>query len=292
MGNVSFSQLNFNSNNGGAQDDVRRLPYFAVGNGQSAMVRFMHASTDDFDLVKVHANEFTTKNGKLIRANVTCLADPTGIDMSGCPFCMNGEKVKTVMYVHLIEYVQTQNGIEAQPKVWQRPFGFAQELATLINDYGDLRNCIFKVSRTGEKLETKYSVNYVPESRYDANVYGVSDAVYKAFEGYDADGSATMKKTAAEMENFLATASWLMPRPQQQDTFQKVAETGYMTPDNDNEELPFGNETPATAASTVVPAVNQPAPAPAPVETPAPAPRRAPGNFPWQTNNAAPSRTY
>ena len=168
--------------------------FFTLKNdGDEAIVRIMHDSPEDFDIVAVHQ---TTVDGKF--RNVSCLRSPSD-PMDMCPFCAANKKFATRLYIHLIQYVRDENNqIVAQPKVWERSTAYAKQLAEYINEYGPLSDMIFKIKRSGAKgsMDTTYTIIPANAKLYPEDIY-VKDA--EALADYQALGHAVLDKNYEEM---------------------------------------------------------------------------------------------
>ena len=154
MGQISYEQAtevmsSFNK-------DTPQVGFLTLKNdGDEAIVRFMHDSTESFDILTVHPMRVDGKFGKY-----SCIRDARD-PLDKCPLCKNGTKLENRIYIHLIHYVKDENGnIVAVPKVWERSLAYAKELAGLINEYGPLSDCIFKIKRNGavKSMDTTYQV--------------------------------------------------------------------------------------------------------------------------------------
>lgn len=188
----------------------QKVNFFKLGDGESALVRFDVHSLDDLEFATIHrlgaANKWMA---------VSCFREFGSKDNSVCPFCKAIAKGNTAIsksstrvYVKMIvRYFDKATGkpsdtIEAV--VWDRPSGFAKELSSMINDYGDLTKHVFKVTRTGAKMDTKYSASYIP-------VFDKPEVIpedFSAFNGYDFSKHLYWVKTKEEMEQFLTTGQF------------------------------------------------------------------------------------
>lgn len=183
-----------------------RVGFFALKNdGDKAVVRIMHDSPEDFDLVAVHSVNI---DGRY--RNVSCLRGPND-PMDMCPFCDAGEKTYLKIYVHLIEYTKDENGqIVATPKVWERTASYAKTLVNYMNEYGPLSDLVFTITRNGAKgsRDTTYSLMYAPPQIYREDLY-VKDTTL--FEGYQATGAAVLEKSYEDMLKMLDPAAGQTP---------------------------------------------------------------------------------
>lgn len=177
-----------------AQGNGPRVGFFTLKNdGDEAIVRIMHDSPEDFDILAVHQ---TTVDGKF--RNVSCLRNPSD-PMDMCPFCAANKKFATRLYIHLIQYVRDENNqIVAQPKVWERSTAYAKQLAEYINEYGPLSDMIFKIKRSGAKgsMDTTYTIIPANAKLYPEDIYARDSSL---FDGYEALGHAVLDKNYEEM---------------------------------------------------------------------------------------------
>lgn len=183
-----------------------RVGFFALKNdGDKAVVRIMHDSPEDFDLVAVHSANI---DGRY--RNVSCLRGPND-PMDMCPFCDAGEKTYLKIYIHLIEYTKDENNqIIATPKVWERTASYAKTLVNYMNEYGPLSDVIFTITRSGAKgsRDTTYSLMYAPPQIYREDLY-VKDTTL--FEGYQATGAAVLEKSYEDMLKLLDSPAGQTP---------------------------------------------------------------------------------
>lgn len=258
MAQLSFDDVKENSSS--TMRDA--LPELKIADGASALVRIMHTSKESFRIFSVHSGHILTKNNKNWYFKVNCLRN-VGEDAANCPICAAGgdaASVSPTIYVHLIQYVFNTDGT-MQPKavVWPRNAIFVKnQILPLIDEYGEsLPNNIIKISRTGEKLETKYSITVCNQAKYPAESFPMDAA--SAFDGYDELGTNILDKTFDELVCYASTGNFPynggvseVPTPEEQ------AARGYRIGASDDitiidEELPF-------------------APGPAPTQTPAVSP--------------------
>lgn len=180
--------------------------FFSLKNdGDEAVVRIMHDSTDTFDIVSTHAIQL---GGKFRRVNC-CRSPYDPVDV--CPLCASGNASQQRFYIHLVQYERNEQGkIVPVPKVWERSVSYAKTVKDLITTYGPLSNVLLIIKRSGAagSMDTKYSIMYAPP-----NVY--NDATYpkignEVFENYAALGTAVMDKTPEEIGIFLETGNFPM----------------------------------------------------------------------------------
>lgn len=242
--------------------DKPYIGYFTLKNDKdTAIVRIMHDSPEDFDMVVGHR---VTINDKL--RLVSCLNEKAGDDK--CPLCAAGKKTEDKIYIHLIEYTKDTNGqIVATPKVWERSAYYANTLINNINNYGPLSDCIFKITRNGAagSKKTTYDLMYANPNVYTNEMYPKKT---EFFEGYKAVGTVVWTMDAKRMEALLNGGE------SQEEVATPKAVPQYETP------APRSYEpTPAIATIT-------PTPAPVPPVTP------QTSNFSTPDGVARPARRY
>jgi len=180
-----------------------RVTYFNLTNdGDEAIVRFPYSTPDQFDIRTVH----TVKMGKAFR-KINCLRDPRE-PLDNCPLCKSGNRVQLRFFTKLLMYVKDGSGnIESQACIWDRPASFAQTLKSYMDDYGDLRNLVFKIRRHGAKgdLSTTYDILPANPEIYKPTIY-VAD--FKAFDNFDLSFYHCLDKTFEEMNEYVTTGSF------------------------------------------------------------------------------------
>ena len=187
-----------NNNNGG-----NSVGFFSLKNdGDEAIVRIMHDSVEDFDLLTTHP---ITLGGKY--RSISCIREPRE-PMDNCPLCKAGTKIQSKIFIHMIQYVTNAQGqIEAKPVVWERSFAYATKLKNDIDEYGPLSNCIFKIRRNGKPgdMQTTYDMRLGNPNMYnEANYPKLPDA----FKGYQALGTIVLDKNYDEISAFLANGAF------------------------------------------------------------------------------------
>ena len=215
MANFNYSTYTQQSSQ---QSKEYKVSFFSLKNdGDEAIVRFDYDSPDEFNLCTVHS----VKIGNFYR-RVSCLRNPLQ-PVDDCPFCKVGSQLYTKFYVKLIEYVQDENGkYVPKAKIWERPASFAKTLAGYLNDYGSLKDVLFKVSRVGASgsLKTTYEVRACLSKVYKDEFYPKD---FSAFDDYVLDGHAYLVKTAEEMQEFLDTGDFPMRQKQYKSQPQQFA---------------------------------------------------------------------
>ena len=279
MANINFNEINsFNQNNSRNNE----IPgFFALsGDGDEAIVRFMHDSTDSFDIVSVHS---VNLNGKF--RNVNCIRDPKE-PLERCPLCARGDRINNRIYIHLIEYVidPATGQVSAKPRVWDRSLVYAQTLKNYLDNYGPLSDMICKIIRHGARGSMQTTYEIVPnlsKQVYPDNVYIKPT---DAFANYKAVGYAVLDKSYDELQTYVQTGNFPEPQPRTNKTvntinnIQPVDPTGYqqinVTPLTVNQPAyppitpnynPMGNDFTPPQTPTVVTATNNTFPTPAAV---------------------------
>ena len=213
MGKISYET--YVSRGKSAADSTKpKVGYFKLANdGEYAIVRFDYASADEFDIVDIHTIQ--DKDGRW--RNIACLRESFKEPKEKCPLCMKGETVKTKFFVKMITYTKDETGkVVVTPVVWERPAKkFVAELKNFINDYGDLRECIFKITRNGAKFvkdkegktipntDVTYSINYQNPAIYKEELGFVKD--FSAFKDFDVSKHSYAIRSAEDIQKFIET---------------------------------------------------------------------------------------
>ncbi len=213
MAKVSFdtavSSMNTDSNNNNS------VGFLTLKNdGDEAIVRIMHDSVDDFDIVTVHP---ITLGGKF--RSVSCIREPRE-PIDNCPLCKNGTKIQSKIFIHMIQYTTNANGqIEAKPVVWERSISYATKLKNDIDEYGPLSNCIFKIKRNGKAgdMQTTYDMKLGNPNMYNEASYPKLD---NAFANYSACGTIVLDKTYDEIATFVSTGAFPDTKKESQNATQ------------------------------------------------------------------------
>lgn len=188
--------------------DYPRVGYFKLNAEKpSAIVRFDVATPDDLVIADVH----NIKVGTQWR-NVACLR-ASNEPWNKCPLCEKSIKTRrTCVFVRMLEYSIVDGKVVATPVVWTRYSSFADELVLKLNDYGDLRECLFKVTQLKENGKTTYTVNYQPEKgMYTEDMGYVKD--FSAFKGFLVNKHSFMERTFDELTTFVKTGEMASRKP-------------------------------------------------------------------------------
>lgn len=232
-----------------------RVGFFNIKPGERAIVRFCIETENDFDIYTLHTTN--RPDGKVMR--VDCKRSLTD-SLDKCPFCMGNVKLEQKCYLRLIRYYQNSDGtFTPKAQIWERNVrsSIVTDLRNYLNDYGDLTSIVCAITRSGNGLDTKYTVS---PNLPNPEIYPVD---WSDFADYTVAGSLVKEWSAQEMTDFLLTGEM----PQKQDN-PAVAQGNYA-------DAPYQSydATPAYAPYQATPsaepiAVNYTEPAPEPVATP------------------------
>lgn len=186
------------------QNNKQTIGYFNTlkDDGDETIVRFNYKDTSEFELVTVHSVQVGDKWRR-----ISCLRsafDP----LDKCPLCARGDKILQKFYVQLIEYKKDENGnVIAEGKIWERPAMFAKELKSFIEEYGDIRDFVFKIKRRGVRgsMQTTYDIIPANAMIYKDDIY-VKD--FSCFDNFDISKHSYFVKTKDELEKFVATGEF------------------------------------------------------------------------------------
>lgn len=202
---AQFSYDQFTSNASSSNSDG--VSFFSLKNGEEAIVRIMVDDIANLDIFTVHP----VKVGDSAWANykVNCIEgsdDPVGT----CPFCARGDKPQSKMFIKMFQYVNENGNIVAKPVVWERgaydrSIG-AKVIKSYLDNYGPLSQMVCKIGRTGEKLETQYTVspNLNPQM-YSLDKYPIIEG---AFDNFNVLGRLVMNKSRDEINHYIQFGSF------------------------------------------------------------------------------------
>lgn len=277
MANISYDYFEASNNNdgGGFKNSVG---FFSLKNdGDDAIVRILHNSVEDFDMLSCHS---VVIGGKYKKIN--CLREPRE-PMNKCPLCEAGiGKLQQRMFIHLIQYAKDENGnIVALPKIWERSVSYAKTLKGYIDEYGPLEKRVFKIRRYGEAGSMQTNYTFLPQ---DSSIY--SEAQYpidkSGFERYSVLGTLVMNKNYDDCVAFVRDGSF--PGKDQ----SKVEKSDWgnapkFTPASPrvNQEIPNTPNTPNMVNSNTG-YVNHNSTGTTPFA----------GQMPWETGSSTPPRRY
>lgn len=224
----------------GTSTSAPKVSYFSLKKDQDeAIVRFMIDSPEDFDIVVVHQ----AKVGNFNRS-VNCIRsaqDP----IENCPLCEAGYKIGFRFYIRLIEYLPDEQGnIVGVPKIWERSSMYVQTFNDLLQEYGKLSDCVFKVKRNGAtgSKDTVYSILFANQRLYEGPEYA---KIPDAFKGYKVLGHAVVNKNFEELQALLSELGAGSKTPEEQPAYNKP-----QTPPSD---MPFKDFPQPNQTTTPVP---------------------------------------
>lgn len=240
-------KVNFNDiqNNSNSSNNDFKVKLFSLKSGETAIVRFLIDSVDDFDIYVDHPNiEYDDKKYQ----RVNCIREAND-PLNKCPLCEAGMPIEQVAYFKMIRYVSDEHGnVVAEPTIWSRSAqsAFVKDLVTYINTYGKLSDMICSITRTGSGFnDTKYTISpNLPANRYPDNVYV---NVPNAFDDYNVLGALIRDWDFDQMNEFLRTGSNPAHRENnnQQGTYSaNNGQAYYQMPNSvDDDSLPFNGPT-------------------------------------------------
>lgn len=294
MAKISFDTIeNQPVNESGENTGNYSVKFFALKNGESAIVRILCDSVDDIDIYTVH--NVITDQWKFGR-RMSCVRDPHD-PIDRCPLCAANKPLMQRMYVKMIQYVTDPQTNQVVPTavVWERgandrQFG-ARTLKGLLDTFGPLSNFLCKISRQGEKLETTYQViPNLPANVYPDNLYPADRSL---FGDYEVAGRAFIDRSAEDYRVFLATGNF--PNPNAQAT-PKVNEPQVSVPPaytNPAANANVGNAPVNTYGAYTAPTpgnpINNYQAAPAPTYAPPQTATPARETLPWENPAASPA---
>lgn len=203
--NFSYEQYAAEQSRLANKANAQKIGWFKLADGQDAIVRFNIATLNDLQFATVHTVH--TKDNRWMR--ISCLNE-FGSFGDNCPLCTAAaagdtsiSKAQKKCYVQLlVSYRDPASGnfTTPEPVIWERAAGFAKELAMALQDYGNLRDVLFKITRTGAKLDTRYTLSYAMPSIYKPEMI---PADFSAFDNFHIDKHSYWVKTKDEIESYL-----------------------------------------------------------------------------------------
>ena len=197
--------------NGGSNTSTK-IGYFKLADGEEALIRFNISESKDLQFATVHKPAFGKKFEGLGSGftPVSCLNE-LGSHSDNCPFCKAAaeghpviSKASKQVYVQmLVAYKDRATGswAKAIPVIWERAAGFSKEISTKILNYGNLRDVVFKITRTGTGKDTRYSIDFVPL----LNKPELVPADFSAFNNFNIAKHSYWDKSAEELNKYLET---------------------------------------------------------------------------------------
>lgn len=256
MAQISYDAIPETANNSSSNG----IDFFMLRNdGDEAIVRIMHDDVAGFNIFAYHEGNVGGKKRK-----INCIRDPKD-SIDNCPLCASGSSVKYCMYINMLQYSQDAEGkMVSKPVVWERSLSYANRLKGLINEYGPLSDCIFKIKRNGAagSMETTYDIFFQNPRVYPEDIY-VKDV--EAFKSYSALGTIIINKEYNDLMQYRQTGSFpasqqnaepqqnapmnYQPKQQQAQTYVPPVEVPTAPPVLDNP--PFATQAPAVPQTGV-----------------------------------------
>ena len=166
-----------------ADDSKRVTPFFSLRDGEETVVRFAYSAPEQVydDIVLVHQMQIDGKN-----RNINCIRN-LNEPIDKCPLCKAGVPIKQRVFIRLVEYTREDDGsIKLTPRIWDRPANGQSSYINILNnlfvEYGDISDLVFKIRRTGSKLDTTYSILPANPSVYNAQLYPKDFEAFKDFK--------------------------------------------------------------------------------------------------------------
>lgn len=197
-----MAQINLNDVfTGNSSVNSNQVGFFSLQNdGDEAVVRFLVDSVEDLEILTVHDIRI---DGRF--RQVSCLRDPRE-PMENCPLCARGERVKQVVFIKMLQYEQTPNGIEVKPVVWQRSASaYAFRMKGYLDNYGPMSNILCKVIRHGARGDMQTTYDIIPNlnpQQFPQEQYPITT---EAFNDYKALGRVVLEKDFNEVNEFVNT---------------------------------------------------------------------------------------
>ena len=195
-----------------AQNQSNGFSFFSLRNdGDEAIVRFIYDNTSQFQIFTVH-DVTINSNGRETTRKISCLRNPRDpIDM--CPLCKSDKSSRNVFLIQMLQYTvdPNTNSVSMKPVIWERSMTYANRIKSLIDEYGPLSDCIFKIKRCGAagSRDTTYEIYYGNPRMYPDDVF-VKD--FSVFDNVNLLGTIIMDKNFDEIESYLRTGSFPVTR--------------------------------------------------------------------------------
>ena len=208
-----------NQNNTSNQSSVS---FFSLKNDKDeAIVRFMYSTVDDIQIVDLHE---VMIGGK--RKKIKCLRESYKAPFSDCPLCEDKNNLKARFFVKMLHYTRDDDGNPiCKAVIWERSYTFADELAALIEEWGDLTESVFKIKRFGNASD-KGGVSYkiVP---CNPKVYTSENCPIKKelFDGFDVVGRIVLVRSCEQMLDIIGENNVSTPKAIESEAKPTIKET-------------------------------------------------------------------
>lgn len=188
------------------KNNERKVGYFKLKPGEKAVVRFAYGSATELEITTVHEVKVKDKFRTIV-----CLRTAKE-PLDACPLCANGTPLKARAYVKLLHYILDETGkvTQVSPEVANFPKRYADVLMSRYNEYGDLRDSLFTITRIGTGMDTSYDIQYANPVKYsEANGF-VKD--FSAFEDFDLAHHSYAERSKEDIEEFLQSGEFPLPK--------------------------------------------------------------------------------
>lgn len=218
---AQFNYNQFSKQKTSNQNQTERKEFDFMGtylknDGDSVVVRFPYTSMNDLVFESTHLVVGVFPNDKYGK-RVCCSGDDT------CPLCAQAIKRDIRCAITAVAYIPNGGQVTKKAVIWDRPGMFADtDIKTLMTEYGDLTQHLFKIKRTGSGTSTRYSINIIMNKAvYPDTLYG---ADFSILEGIEA--SKILFKSLKQYEEAVNGST----EQETEATQEEVQETSYQAP--------------------------------------------------------------
>lgn len=212
MAKLSYEEYEKFNSKSEEQSQRSLIRFFALkDDGETAIVRFNIHTLADIAVSSVHTVE-NMEDGKKRYRIVSCIRSSFNDPVEKCPLCEAGNKMSFKIFVPLVAYNQDENGnIIADAMIWQQGTRIRQTLKSFIDDYGDLSDMLFKITRHGKKgdVNTTYSILPANPNVYKSTIYVKDFSEFEKNPNYL--DNFVHERTTADMNTYLDTGSFPNP---------------------------------------------------------------------------------
>lgn len=188
-----------------------RVGYFKLNENEDAIVRFDYSSPKEMGLITVHNVKVGDKYRK-----VSCLRVDGREPLDNCPLCASGEKCSTRFFAKLVHYTKDEAGkVVATPEIANFPKNFADKLIPFFQDYGDLKEVLIKIHRTGSGTSTEYTPYFANPAVYKEELGYIKD--FKDLDELDLAHHSYVVKSREDIEEYLKTGEFPYHKPATQE---------------------------------------------------------------------------
>lgn len=134
-----------------AVENNYQIGFFSLNkDGDSAVVRILHSSVSTIESANIHLININNK-----KKSIKCIST----DSTLCPLCAENVTALNRIYIHLFDYTDNKE------KVWSRTDKILSQLKEIETNWGNLSNCILKITRVGNDFP-KYTIDLLNPSSY------------------------------------------------------------------------------------------------------------------------------